>query len=111
MKTSTEKMKSAICKSPQERDNEKSKEDKPDKAGYERLETMIQQMSTKFSNEIKGLRKEMTETPIGRTDYGSGTPPSNRFPRDSTQDSMGEEEVDWNLVVVEEVTVNIIQGR
>ena len=38
MKPSTEKMKSATCKSAQERDKEKSKEDKPDKAGYERLE-------------------------------------------------------------------------
>ena len=80
MKPSTEKMKSAACKSAQEQDK-KSKEDKLDKAGYERLETMIQQMSTKFSNKIKGLRKEMTETATCKTDYGSGTPSSNRFPR------------------------------
>ena len=68
MKTSTEKIKSATCKSAQEWDKEKSKEDKPDKPEYERLETMIQQMSTKFSNEIKGLRKKTTETATGRTD-------------------------------------------
>ena len=35
MKPSAEKMKSAACKSAQERDK-KSKEDKPDKAGYMR---------------------------------------------------------------------------
>ena len=33
------------------------------------------------------------------------------FQGDSTQDNMGEEEVDWNVVVVEKVTVNRIQGR
>ena len=78
MKPSTEKMKSAACKSAQEQDTEKSKEDKLDKAGYERLETMIQQLSS----EIKGLRKEMTETATCKTEYGSGTPSSNRFPRE-----------------------------
>ena len=32
------------------------------------------------------------------------------FQGDSTQDSMGEEEMDWNLVVVEEVTSTESKG-
>ena len=33
------------------------------------------------------------------------------FQGDNTQDSMGEEEVDWDLVVMEVVTINRTQGR
>ena len=111
MKPSTEKMKSAACKSAQERDKEKSKEDKPDKAGYERLETMIQQMSTKFSNEIKGQERKWLKRQLAGLTMDRELHLPIGFQGDNTQDSMGEEEVDWNLVVVEEVTVNRIQGR
>ena len=80
MKLSSEKMKSAACKLAQEWDK-KSKEDKLDMAGYERLETMTQERFTKCSNEINGLRKEMTETAASKIDYGLGIPFSSQFPR------------------------------
>lgn len=56
-----EKLKPTAFKSAQERDKEKAKEDKQDKAGYERLETMIQQIPPSFPLRLMDLERRRPE--------------------------------------------------